>query len=309
MIDIMAKRKENKLLSLFFIMVFMGGFFNENPSQITESIFFKKYYYNTTQIKIYDNELAYVYLNNKTRADYFLNVTVDNFEYQLERYSFPYDISYKSSSKKMGNFMDIIVIFILFYFMSKFARRFSGHSKCIVSDDNVSVKLKDVAGLEDAKKEIFEFVDFLKNRDKYIQSGARMPRGALLYGPPGCGKTLLAKAVAGECGVPFIAVSGSDFCEMYVGVGPARIRDLFQKARSKAPCIVFIDEIDALARKRSHSSFGSNSEKDATVNKLLIELDGFEPNDNILIFGATNRLDILDDALMRPGRFDRKNTI
>jgi AFG3 family protein len=168
------------------------------------------------------------------------------------------------------------------------------------------VTLDDVAGLEYAKQEIFEFVDFLNNRDKYIEAGAKMPRGALFYGPPGTGKTLLAKAIAGECGVNFISASGSDFVEVYVGVGASRIRKLFDKARSKAPCVIFIDEIDALARKRAVNLSGGSQERDSTLNTLLVELDGFGNNKDILIFGATNRLELLDDALMRPGRFDRK---
>jgi len=171
----------------------------------------------------------------------------------------------------------------------------------------MKIKLKDVSGLEYQKKEIFEFIDFLKNRNKYLKIGARMPRGALLHGPPGTGKTLLAKAVAGECGISFISVSGSDFSQMYVGVGASRIRSLFKEARSKAPCIIFIDEIDALARSRVNcSGGGGQTERDNTLNRLLVELDGFEDNDNILLFGATNRLDILDSALLRPGRFERK---
>ncbi len=280
----------------------MGGVIcSHEPKQLSSSYFFDHYIENTTHVDIFENGLAQIYVNNATNPTYFVNTTEEtDFEDNLKQTKYPYDVVHKPTPNKLNGY-----IFLFILFMIRQMRTKSGLTKCIISEDNVSVKLKDISGLEDAKKEVFEFVDFLKNREKYIKCGARMPRGALLYGPPGCGKTMLAKAVAGECKVPFIAVSGSDFCEMYVGVGAARIRDLFKKARSKAPCIVFIDEIDALARKRSYFTAGS-SEKDATLNKLLIELDGFEPNDNILIFAATNRLDILDDALMRPGRFDRK---
>ena len=186
------------------------------------------------------------------------------------------------------------------------ARRHFGIGGSIYTENKVSTRLKDVAGLELQKQEVFEFVDFLKHREKYKAMGARMPRGALFHGPPGTGKTLLAKAVAGECDVSFLSVAGPDFSEMFVGVGASRVRDLFKKAREKAPCIIFIDEIDALARSRHNMPGMGHQEKENTLNRLLIELDGFTANDKVLIFGATNRLDMLDKALMRPGRFDRK---
>lgn len=150
-----------------------------------------------------------------------------------------------------------------------------------------------------------EFVDFLKNPEKYKKLGAKIPRGALLVGPPGTGKTMLAKAVAGEAGVPFLSISGSDFTEMFVGVGASRVRDLFKKAKDKAPSIIFIDEIDAVAKKR-HGKFGGNDERDNTLNQLLVEMDGFGTEQSVIILAATNRADILDNALMRPGRFDRQ---
>jgi AFG3 family protein len=168
------------------------------------------------------------------------------------------------------------------------------------------VKFKDVAGMEQPKKEVSEFVDFLKHPDKYIKLGAKMPRGALLSGPPGTGKTLLAKAVAGEADVPFFAISGSDFVEMFVGVGASRVRDLFKKAKEKAPSIIFIDEIDAVGRKRGGKWTGGNDERDNTLNQLLVEMDGFGTDTKVIIFAATNRPDILDSALLRPGRFDRR---
>jgi AFG3 family protein len=168
------------------------------------------------------------------------------------------------------------------------------------------VKFVDVAGMEQPKKEVTEFVDFLKHPDKYIKLGAKMPRGALLSGPPGTGKTLLAKAVAGEADVPFFAMSGSDFVEMFVGVGASRVRELFKKAKEKSPSIIFIDEIDAVGRKRGGKFTGGNDERDNTLNQLLVEMDGFGTDSKVIIFAATNRPDILDSALMRPGRFDRR---
>ena len=184
-----------------------------------------------------------------------------------------------------------------------------GKSKAQVFDKEKKVKItfKDVAGVEEAKVEIIEIVDFLKNPQKYTNLGGKIPKGALLVGPPGTGKTLLAKAVAGEADVPFFSLSGSDFVEMFVGVGASRVRDLFQQAKSKAPCIIFIDEIDAIGRARGrNANFSGNDERESTLNQLLTEMDGFDTNSGVIILAATNRSDILDNALMRAGRFDRQ---
>ncbi len=184
-----------------------------------------------------------------------------------------------------------------------------GKSKARIFDKDSSVKIdfKDVAGLEEAKVEIREIVDFLKNPSKYTELGGKIPKGALLIGPPGTGKTLLAKAVAGEANVPFFSISGSDFVEMFVGVGASRVRDLFKQAKEKAPCIVFIDEIDAVGRARGkNSNFGANDERENTLNQLLTEMDGFDTNTGVIILAATNRADVLDMALLRAGRFDRQ---
>ncbi|MDL2262388.1 ATP-dependent zinc metalloprotease FtsH [Bacteroidales bacterium OttesenSCG-928-I21] len=184
-----------------------------------------------------------------------------------------------------------------------------GKSKAQVFDKERKVKINfsDVAGLEEAKVEIMEIVDFLKNSEKYTKLGGKIPKGALLVGPPGTGKTLLAKAVAGEADVPFFSLSGSDFVEMFVGVGASRVRDLFKQAKAKSPCIIFIDEIDAIGRARGKNpNFGSNDERENTLNQLLTEMDGFDTNSGVIILAATNRADILDSALMRAGRFDRQ---
>jgi AFG3 family protein len=185
-----------------------------------------------------------------------------------------------------------------------------GKSKATLFDSNnskVNVTFEDVAGLNEAKDEVMEVVDFLKNPKKYTALGGKIPKGVLLVGPPGTGKTLLAKAVAGEAGVPFFSISGSDFVEMFVGVGASRVRDLFRQAREKAPCIVFIDEIDAIGRARGKGAFqGSNDERENTLNQLLVEMDGFSTDKGVILMAATNRVDVLDTALMRPGRFDRQ---
>ncbi len=185
-----------------------------------------------------------------------------------------------------------------------------GKSKATLFDNSnskVNVTFKDVAGLEEAKEEVMEVVDFLQNPKKYTSLGGKIPKGVLLVGPPGTGKTLLAKAVAGEAGVPFFSISGSDFVEMFVGVGASRVRDLFKQAREKAPCIVFIDEIDAIGRARGRGAVqGGNDERENTLNQLLVEMDGFSTDKGVILMAATNRPDILDNALMRPGRFDRQ---
>ena len=184
-----------------------------------------------------------------------------------------------------------------------------GKSKATLFDNNtkVTVTFQDVAGLDEAKEEVMEVVDFLKNPKKYTALGGKIPKGVLLVGPPGTGKTLLAKAVAGEAGVPFFSMSGSDFVEMFVGVGASRVRDLFKQAREKAPCIVFIDEIDAIGRARGRNSIqGGNDERENTLNQLLVEMDGFSTDKGVILMAATNRPDVLDNALLRPGRFDRQ---
>lgn len=174
---------------------------------------------------------------------------------------------------------------------------------------NSKTTLKDVAGLKEEKEDLEEIIEFLKNPSKFTDVGARIPKGVLLEGPPGTGKTLLAKAIAGEAGVPFFTVSGSDFMEMFVGVGASRVRDLFEDAKRNAPCIVFIDEIDAVARKRGTGMGGGHDEREQTLNQLLVEMDGFTANTGIIVLAATNRVDILDPAILRPGRFDRKITV
>ena len=230
-------------------------------------------------------------------------------------------VEYKQSSgfTKILYYFGPILIFIIF--MVLISRRMGGGAgsgggifsvgkskpKVFDKNNNNNVTFKDVAGLAEAKIEIQEIVEFLKNPKRYTELGAKIPKGALLVGPPGTGKTLLAKAVAGEAGVPFLSMSGSDFVEMFVGVGAARVRDLFKQAKEKAPCIVFIDEIDAVGRARGKNpNMGSNDERENTLNQMLTEMDGFGTNNGVIILAATNRADMLDKALLRPGRFDRQ---
>ncbi|MBO5832661.1 MAG: ATP-dependent zinc metalloprotease FtsH [Alistipes sp.] len=233
-------------------------------------------------------------------------------------------VKYSRSEKGWGSYIVeflpwILIILVWVFIMRSMARNAGGgagggimnvgKARAQMSDKNAKerVTFKDVAGLEEAKVEIMEIVDFLRKADKYRTLGAKIPKGALLAGPPGTGKTLLAKAVAGEANVPFLSISGSDFVEMFVGVGASRVRDLFEQAKKVAPCIVFIDEIDAIGRARGkNSGFSGNDERENTLNQLLTEMDGFQTNAGVIVLAATNRVDILDKALMRAGRFDRQ---
>ncbi|XP_059476994.1 AFG3-like protein 2 isoform X2 [Neocloeon triangulifer] len=257
--------------------------------------------------------------------------SVDSFERNLENAQIDMNVEppnfipvvYKSeleAASVTGILPTLLIIGFLFYMMRRSAEMMGGRGRKggglfggvmestakLINPSDIPVRFKDVAGCEEAKLEIMEFVNFLKNPQQYMDLGAKIPKGAMLTGPPGTGKTLLAKATAGEANVPFITVSGSEFLEMFVGVGPSRVRDMFAMARKHAPCILFIDEIDAVGRKRGGRSFGGHSEQENTLNQLLVEMDGFNTTTNVVVLAATNRVDILDKALLRPGRFDRQ---
>ncbi len=264
---------------------------------------------------------------------YFEITSGDNFQQQMsdfykanpEVHEVGYNVEKESDffGKALGMILPFVILIIIWILMM---RKMSGgaagpggaggifsigKSKATLFDKGtkVNITFADVAGLDEAKVEVMEIVDFLKNPKKYTSLGGKIPKGALLVGPPGTGKTLLAKAVAGEAQVPFFSLSGSDFVEMFVGVGASRVRDLFKQAREKAPCIIFIDEIDAIGRSRGKNAMMSNDERESTLNQLLVEMDGFGTDTGIIILAATNRPDVLDSALLRPGRFDRQISI
>ncbi|KPJ59246.1 MAG: hypothetical protein AMS15_07130, partial [Planctomycetes bacterium DG_23] len=207
------------------------------------------------------------------------------------------------------------LLLLLFYFLFVRQMRSAGGGSVLsfgksrarlVTKERAKVTFNDVAGIEEAKEEVREIIEFLKSPGKFRKLGGRIPRGVLLIGAPGTGKTLLAKAIAGEAGVPFFSISGSDFVEMFVGVGASRVRDLFRQARESSPCLIFLDEIDAVGRSRGHGWGGGHDEREQTLNAILVEMDGFESDENVIVIAATNRPDILDSALRRPGRFDRE---
>lgn len=259
-----------------------------------------------------------VWKNGDSNRFYVANTETIEKYLEDEEVSFPYyttDVDRPSWIEE--NLLTLVLGVVMIFFLISFISGQQGGSNSKVmnfgksrakmtKDDQKRVTFKNVAGLDEEKEELREIVDFLKEPEKYIKVGARIPKGVLLVGPPGTGKTLMAKAVAGEAGVPFFSISGSDFVEMFVGVGASRVRDLFENAKKNAPCIVFIDEIDAVARRRGTGMGGGHDEREQTLNQLLVEMDGFGVNEGIIVMAATNRVDILDPAILRPGRFDRK---
>ncbi len=262
-----------------------------------------------------------VKLKNDDKSYFFYVSDVNNTQQILNSLKQSYTISDVPEEEWFSNMLTTLIIvaaifILIMVLMNNQAASAGGNNSRMAnfgksrakmtSKEDVKVRFKDVAGLAEEKEELEEVVDFLKAPFKYTGVGARIPKGLLLVGPPGTGKTLLAKAVAGEAGVPFFSISGSDFVEMFVGVGASRVRDLFHEAKSNAPCIVFIDEIDAVARRRGTGMGGGHDEREQTLNQMLVEMDGFGENQGIIVMAATNRVDILDPAIMRPGRFDRK---
>ena len=261
---------------------------------------------------------VWIYFSNGANMEKLNVADVKEVQQELMERDIPgymYDIEHESvfMTTVLPMLLMAVMFIVLLMFMNRQANggnnkmmNFGKSRATMILPDMKKISFKEVAGLEEEKEELQEIVDFLKEPKKYIQVGARIPKGVLLVGPPGTGKTLLAKAVAGEAGVPFFSISGSDFVEMFVGVGASRVRDLFAEAKKNAPCIVFIDEIDAVARRRGTGMGGGHDEREQTLNQMLVEMDGFGVNEGIIVMAATNRVDILDPAIMRPGRFDRK---
>jgi cell division protease FtsH len=286
-----------------------------SPSKISYSAFYQR---------IERNEISKVTISGhdvsgETKSgDHFTTTTPDDRDYLpvLRAHNVEISVEQQQSLQPLGwiiqfvpfLLMAVLLIFILRQAQSGGSQALSfGRSRAkLLSENRPKVTFNDVAGIEEAKQELAEVVEFLKYPKKFQALGARIPKGVLLLGPPGSGKTLLARAIAGEAGVPFFSISGSDFVEMFVGVGASRVRDLFEQAKKSAPCIVFIDEIDAVGRQRGAGLGGGHDEREQTLNQLLVEMDGFDPNTGVILIAATNRPDVLDPALLRPGRFDRQ---
>ena len=306
-------------ISNIFILLFFSYFFYANYLQLYYQLFSSTVSYdqfeklpskNITMLNIYNHGVVYVDLiNNSPINFYYLNFdhlkkSVDNHVYHNK------DINIYFKQSGSLNIYDIILYIALLKFLSFILESLSKNvidkvDKDVQITKTSNTRLDDIAGVEEIKDDIMEFVEIIKNQEKYRKLGARLPKGALLVGPAGTGKTLLAKAIAGECNLPFIHAAGSDFNEIFVGVGSLRVKKLFETAKENKPCILFIDEIDALAHKRSSKSY-HHDDRDNTLNALLVEMDGFNTEDGIVVIGATNRADILDPAIMRAGRFDRK---
>lgn len=282
--------------------------------QVESAVIYQDKAVPTGQIELHladENEVRYVNISNVSEEEEYLREA----GVECELAAVPKESVFMSTI--FPTLIMVVAVLAVFAFMRRQsgmndggagakAMNFGKSRARMMTDKDKKVTFQDVAGLKEEKEELEEIVDFLKEPGKYIQVGARIPKGVLLEGPPGTGKTLLAKAVAGEAGVPFFTISGSDFVEMFVGVGASRVRDLFEDAKKNAPCIIFIDEIDAVARRRGTGMGGGHDEREQTLNQLLVEMDGFGVNEGIIVMAATNRVDILDPAILRPGRFDRK---
>ncbi|MBP5596022.1 MAG: ATP-dependent zinc metalloprotease FtsH [Pseudobutyrivibrio sp.] len=280
---------------------------------------------NVSSVSISQNQevptgVVTIKLSNGEQATLYVS-DVNDFQDELEELDIAYSLSDIPHDSWISELLPMLIVlgavFILFMIMMNAQGSAGGGANAkmmnfgksrakMTNKEDIHTRFDDVAGLKEEKEEVEELVDFLKDPKKYTDLGARIPKGVILVGPPGTGKTLLAKAIAGEAGVPFFSISGSDFVEMFVGVGASRVRDLFEEAKQNAPCIVFIDEIDAVARRRGTGMGGGHDEREQTLNQLLVEMDGFGVNEGIIVMAATNRVDILDQAIMRPGRFDRK---
>ncbi|WP_185862535.1 ATP-dependent zinc metalloprotease FtsH [Blattabacterium cuenoti] len=301
--------KHREIVHVYLKKEFLPSHDILNPHDIIKNDSNKKFISHPLQYEFEIGDLQFFQKKfEEYKKKYSLDTLIDfknQQEYTITKFFFDY-----------GIFLILLIIFWVFVFRrigatgggpgGQIFNIGKSRAKLFDENDNVKITFKDVAGLEGAKEEVQEIVEFLKSPQKYTKLGGKIPKGALLIGPPGTGKTLLAKAVAGEAKVPFFSLSGSDFVEMFVGVGASRVRDLFEKAKDKSPCIIFIDEIDAIGRARGKSSIaGSNDERENTLNQLLTEMDGFGTHTNVIVLAATNRSDILDKALLRPGRFDR----
>lgn len=321
------------ILAIIFVAVYVSGIFNQTSNSNYNIASFREDWSagKVNSVEILPNEEVptgeiHILLSDNTSVSFYVSDVKEVEELVLSDPALAKKCKVNNIQKPswiittlLPYGLGIIAIFFLFSFLSAQSAGAGGSNAKMmnfgksraqrIDPDEHAKRFRDVAGLKEEKEELEEIVDFLANPGKYTGVGARIPKGILLVGPPGTGKTLLAKAVAGEAGVPFFSLSGSDFVEMFVGVGASRVRDMFAEAKKNAPCIVFIDEIDAVARKRGSGLGGGHDEREQTLNQMLVEMDGFGVNEGIIVMAATNRVDILDPAILRPGRFDRRVTV
>jgi cell division protease FtsH len=324
-------KKQQKTLALWMVVILVMAFVMkvlENQKSPAEKIEWSKVLELAKDGKILSvtfkgqYKLLGQYKKAFNQGSYFEAVVkhTDGKEKQLQQYgvipNFREEEKQSTMAQLLINWFPMILLFVIFYFFLRQlqsgggkAMSFGKSKAKMLNDTGNKVTFDDVSGIEEAKEELVEIVDFLKDPKKYTILGGKIPKGVLLVGPPGTGKTLLARAVAGEAAVPFFSISGSDFVEMFVGVGASRVRDLFEQGKKAAPCIIFIDEIDAVGRHRGSGMGGGHDEREQTLNQMLVEMDGFESNEGVIIMAATNRADVLDPALLRPGRFDRRVTV
>ncbi len=318
--------KSNLTTNIIYIiiLVFLGisvyTYFNFDSNQQEEGtisqIAYEVKQNNISKIEVDGNKVVAKYKNNDNEIKAYKENSVGLHDYGIIPEKVEIDVKDDSRNAIWGTILSILLPFVLIagllYFMLKQAQGGNmkamsfGKTSARLFTGKKKITFNDVAGLKESKEELEEVVDFLKNPKKYKKLGADIPKGTLLVGPPGCGKTLLAKAVAGEAGVPFYSLSASEFVEMFVGVGASRVRDLFKKAKRNAPALIFVDELDAVGRQRGTGLGGSHDEREQTLNQILVEMDGFETEENVIVIAATNRPDVLDPALLRPGRFDRQ---
>ncbi|ETX30211.1 ATP-dependent zinc metalloprotease FtsH [Roseivivax isoporae] len=307
------------LLVLALFNLFSGGGSTLQSREVSYTDFVQRVEDNTVTSATIDGER--VRFRTSDGQDY---ITVRPEDAQVTDLLVQNDVTVRAEQQEQSGFQSFLISLLPFllligvwiYFMNRMqgggrggAMGFGKSKAKMLTEKHGRVTFEDVAGIDEAKEELEEIVEFLRNPQKFSRLGGKIPKGALLVGPPGTGKTLLARAIAGEAGVPFFTISGSDFVEMFVGVGASRVRDMFEQAKKNAPCIVFIDEIDAVGRNRGSGYGGGNDEREQTLNQLLVEMDGFEANEGVIIIAATNRRDVLDPALLRPGRFDRQITV
>jgi len=324
--EIVKQSQKSLMLWIFLILMFLAVYNVFNSSQTAHPVAFSEFISDVRagkvrDVEIKDHEVKYTRLDAPNGAQQERTTTGPIDEWAAQNELISHNVRITNDKDDSNGFLAslllswlpaILLLGMFMFFMRQLqqgggkAMSFGRSKARLVNEGSTRVTFADVAGIEEVKDEVEEIISFLKDPKRFRRLGGRIPKGVLLMGPPGTGKTLIARAIAGEAGVPFFSISGSDFVEMFVGVGASRVRDLFEQGKKHAPCIIFIDEIDAVGRHRGAGMGGGHDEREQTLNQLLVEMDGFDANDGVIIIAATNRADVLDPAILRPGRFDRR---